>query len=292
MRNSFTKAAGTLQTCQPVTTSLRRILWPCLMAVTACVHFLCLDAHPLLRMVAICSVLLVGMKVIVLAEWGGKLALGRRLAFCFLWFGMEPVPFAAPARRLSWKKDTLLGLCCFTAGMVASVCVAQMQSPPLLLMFVPLSLAFHYGVLRLHTAFWRWRGIAIRPLFRNPLGCAGLADFWSKRWNLPFSQMMARAVQRPVAARLGRRAGILSVFLASGLLHELAITLPVRAGYGSPTLYFAAHGLLVLLERDNWPLWVKRMLALLLVTGPLPLLFPAEFTREVIVFTLNHLNPF
>jgi alginate O-acetyltransferase complex protein AlgI len=116
-----------------------------------------------------------------------------------------------------------------------------------------------------------------------------LADFWSKRWNLSFSQMMTRAVQRPVAKRFGKRIGVFSVFLVSGLLHELAITLPVQSGYGLPTLYFTAHGLVVLVERDTWPLWRKRILAITLVSAPLPLLFPEQFTQEVIIFTLNQL---
>ena len=267
----------------------RCLLWSGLIGLVGCVHLLFLDAVPFLRMVVICTTLLIGMKWIVLFEWGGQLTWRRRLVFCFLWFGMEPRPFAVKKRILCWKKDALVGMSCFLIGLLASVMVAHFDDVPLLLMFVPLSIAFHYGLLRLLTAWWRMRGIAVRPLFRNPLVCEGLADFWSKRWNLSFSQMMARTVHRPVANRFGRRVGIFSVFLVSGLLHELAITLPVQSGYGLPTLYFAAHGLVVLVERDSWPLWIKRSLAIAMVALPLPLLFPAQFTEEVIVFTLNQL---
>ena len=134
------------------------------------------------------------------------------------------------------------------------------------------------------------QGIPVRPLFRNPLVSRGLADFWAKRWNLSFSQMMARIVQRPLRAKFGKKPALFAVFLGSGLLHELAITLPVQSGYGLPTLYFTLHGIMVLLEKKTWPLCFSRIWALLLVAAPLPLLFPALFTEEVIQFTLSFLQ--
>ncbi len=270
----------------------RWVLWIGLMVMIAGVHFIHLSDPPFLRMVMICSVLLVGMKGIVLTEWGGGLNWWRRFIFTFLWFGMEPTPFDAKQRKLSWKKDAVTGVVCLLVGLAAGIAVAHMNDAPLLLMFVPLSLAFHYGLLRLLTAFWRMQGIAVRPLFRNPLVCRGLDDFWSRRWNLSFSQMMARTVQRPVTKQFSKRMGVFAVFVVSGLLHELAITLPVQSGYGLPTLYFTMHGLVVLIEKDDWPLWLKRTLAITLVAAPLPLLFPEKFTQEVIVFTLNQLAIF
>lgn len=77
------------------------------------------------------------------------------------------------------------------------------------------------------------------------------------------------------------------VFLVSGLLHEIAITLPVREGYGGPTLYFLMHGLAVRLERAGWPLWWKRLWTMLRIVGPLPLLFPDAFVQDVILRCLR-----
>lgn len=74
----------------------------------------------------------------------------------------------------------------------------------------------------------------------------------------------------------------MAVFLASGLLHELAITLPVRSGFGLPTLYFVLHGALVLLEKRRGRDFGK-IPALLAIVLPLGLLFPPEFQNEVIV---------
>lgn len=274
----------------------RFFLWVGMICVIASVHLLHLDTPAFGRMVVICAALLICMKGLVLAEWGGRLTWSRRFIFTFLWFGMDPIPFAAKKRRLTWKKDALIGVICFLVGIILSVgiahLVADLEANLVLIMFVPLSIAFHYGVLRLLAAFWRMQGIAVRPLFRNPLVSRGLADFWAKRWNLSFSQMMARAVQRPLRERVGRRPALFAVFLVSGLLHELAITVPVQSGYGLPTLYFVVHGLVVLLEKETWPLWLSRALSLILVTAPMPFLFPALFTEEVIIVTLNFLQIF
>ena len=91
---------------------------------------------------------------------------------------------------------------------------------------------------------------------------------------------------RPVAALAGESAGVMAVFVASGLLHELAITLPVRSGFGLPTVYFTLHGILTLLEKQcGRPL--GKISALLAVILPLGLLFPPEFQSEVIARCLG-----
>jgi alginate O-acetyltransferase complex protein AlgI len=54
--------------------------------------------------------------------------------------------------------------------------------------------------------------------------------------------MTAMAVHRPLQRRLGRGPALLGSFLVSGLLHEVAISLPVRAGWGLPKLYFLLQG--------------------------------------------------
>ncbi len=98
--------------------------------------------------------------------------------------------------------------------------------------------------------------------------------------------MMQRVAGRPVEKLWGKKAGIFGVFFVSGLLHEIAITLPVGSGYGLPTAYFAAHGLLVLLEGKLGKL-LGKVLALLAVGLPLSFLFPPEFQSEVIARCLQ-----
>jgi alginate O-acetyltransferase complex protein AlgI len=102
--------------------------------------------------------------------------------------------------------------------------------------------------------------------------------------------MTALGIYRPLSGRLGRKTALVAAFLASGLLHELAISVPVLAGFGLPLLYFLLHGTLVLAERGlEWAgravptwgwwahVWVLGWLAL-----PVPILFHAPFLRGVV----------
>jgi len=97
---------------------------------------------------------------------------------------------------------------------------------------------------------------------------------------------MQRLVGRPVEKILGQTAGLMAVFVVSGLLHEVAITLPVQAGIGLPTLYFTVHGLLVVTERKLGRS-LGKVLALFAVAFPLGVLFPPTFQTEVIARCLQ-----
>jgi alginate O-acetyltransferase complex protein AlgI len=79
-------------------------------------------------------------------------------------------------------------------------------------------------------------------------------------------------------------------FVASGVLHELAISVPVRAGYGLPMLYFALQGLLVLIEHQleragrpvsRWGAWAHVWVIAWLVI-PAPILFHQPFLAGTI----------
>ncbi len=47
----------------------------------------------------------------------------------------------------------------------------------------------------------------------------------------------------PLRSRVGASAAALLVFLLSGVIHELVISLPAHGGYGLPTGYFVVQGL-------------------------------------------------
>jgi hypothetical protein len=137
---------------------------------------------------------------------------------------------------------------------------------------------------------WRLAGVECRPLFRAPLAAPSLRAFWGRRWNLAFAEMTALIVYRPVARRLGTGLATAAAFLFSGLLHELAISAPVRAGYGLPLLYFALHGLLALAEQrleqhgmavERWG-WLGHVWTLGGLALPLPILFHPYFLRGVV----------
>ena len=272
---------------------LRRLAgWLILAALMAAADHVMADAAALLRMIGLCCVLLAARKGLVYAEWAGtrQLPLSRYLVFAFLCFGMDPGSFEKRRTGLDWKSDVRLGLLLMIIGTLGAWWVASTPWRLLLLMFLPLSLGFHFGALRVLKGALRAAGFPVRTLFPNVLETRGIGEFWSKRWNVGYSQMMQRLVGRPVQQKLGEGAGMMAVFLGSGVLHELAITLPVRSGFGLPTLYFTLHGLLTLLERRlGRP--IGKIPTLLAVILPLGLLFPPAFQKEVIarfleVFTI------
>ena len=275
---------------QPI--ALRRTLgWITLIALLVAADFAMKDAKPLWRMVALCCVLLGAMKGLVYAEWAvsRKLPLPRYGIFSFLWFGMDPESFRVRRKGLSWRNDILLGLLLMLIGTLGAWLVWAMDWRQILVMFLPMSLGFHFGALRVLKGGLRVAGFPVRTLFPNILETRGIGDFWSRRWNTGYSQMMQRLVGRPMERLFGESVGIMMVFMISGLLHEAAITLPVRSGYGLPTLYFTIHGFLTIIER-KWNRPIGKIPALLAVLLPLGWLFPPEFQTVAIAECLGVFN--
>jgi hypothetical protein len=256
-----------------------------------------------LRMLALCGAMLFAMKGLVLTEHrlagGARLGPWRWLGFTLLWPGMRPGPFAKTeigdgerTARLARRGalQLALGLALVLAARTAWRASASLAlAVPLLA--VGLSLTVHFGLFNLLAAAWRRAGVGVGPLFRAPLAATTLGAFWSRRWNLAFSELMQLVVARPLRPRYGERAAVVAGFVASGVLHELAISLPVGAGYGGPLAYFVLHGALVMVEpwlarRQRWlreggpwaRLWVLTWLA-----APLPLLFHAPFVAGALV---------
>ena len=262
--------------------------WSMLVAVVAGADFALSGNDPVFRMVGICCVLLGGMKGLVYAEWAGehRLTVTRYCVFAFCWFGMDPASFRTRRKGLSWMADVRLGLLLMLAGTLGAWLVWLMGWHQILIMFMPMSLGFHFGALRILKGGLRAVGFPVRTLFPNVLEAQGIGDFWSRRWNVGYSQMMQRLIGRPVEALAGANAGMMAVFVTSGVLHELAITLPVRSGFGLPTLYFILHGILALLEK-RWGRPCGKIPALLAVGLPLGWLFPSAFQQEVIAQCLG-----
>jgi len=265
-------------------TATRRIIgWLVLLWITATAHWVMIDETPLARMVGLCCVLLGGMKGLVYAEWATtqKLTLARYFVFSLLWFGMDPGSFSNRRNGLSFQHDVGLGIVLMVIGTAAAWIVWKMEWRHIFIMFLPMSLGFHFGALRVLKGMHRCCGFPVRTLFPNPLETTGVADFWGKRWNVGYSQMLQRVIGRPIARLIGDRAALMAVFVSSGLLHEIAITLPCRSGYGLPTLYFTVHGILTLLEK-SWNRPLGKLPTLLAVILPLPWLFPETFRTQVI----------
>lgn len=234
---------------------------------------------PFVRMAVIIVVLFATMKTIVLLMWRGCLTPSATAAF-FAFPGMRPATFGqrraadvrTPLRR--GIRNLIAGAALFA---LARAVASRSMIAGIIVALPAISLMFHFGLLAIATAFWRWRGFPAEDLFRQPWRAASLADFWSRRWNVGFSDMVAIVVQRPVAKRWGRRAAVAASFLASGVLHELAISVPAAGGYGLPLAYFAIHGALVAADvRGRFVTWLA-------LIAPLPLLFHPPFVRAIIV---------
>ena len=150
-------------------------------------------------------------------------------------------------------------------------------------------LALHFGALLIITPLWRRAGFDVAPLMDRPARSRSLAEFWGRRWNTGFSSAVRELVFVPLGRRFGASAALALVFLISGLIHDLVISIPARGGFGLPTLYFLVQLVGILIERTR----IARRLGLsrysvaaraytfALTILPLPLLFHAAFLRSV-----------
>lgn len=260
------------------------------------------DQPALLRMIVIVFLQLVSMKILVTVETysdTNRLKVFQWLAFALGWFGMRAAPFEQlPAAPLPYKKLIIKGMIRIGIGVVLlylSMIAAQSSTTanffiPQLLLLTGISLILHFGILNLSVAAWRAQGVNVQELFRSPYKSTSLREFWGKRWNLAFSEMTAQIAYRPLKQIMSTDNAMLLSFLLSGLLHEIAISLPVNAGYGLPMLYFTFHAAAMLAETKSTILqrllkrpmlshiWVMSLLIL-----PLPLLFHPAFIHQVLI---------
>lgn len=266
------------------------------------VHLLFPAAGPVVRMLALIATAFMAMKGIAaaasLAPGGPRLTVTQWLAFALAWAGMRPRPFtslgAAPlpgAWPLVWS-----GLSRLAAGLLLVLLArrlaagggetAWMNGVVSALLLTGFSLILHFGLLAINAGCWRLFGVNVSCLFKNPARSRSLEEFWSKRWNLAFSEMTSVAVFRPLKNKTGQTTALLGAFAFSGLLHELAISLPVQGGYGLPLLYFLVQGFGVVIEKRvlpaAHPLLARRLWVWAWLLIPLPLLFHARFLRQII----------
>jgi alginate O-acetyltransferase complex protein AlgI len=278
----------------------RVVAWTTLIAGSAVVGRAVAREAPGVRMLAWCTFGLLVLKVIVIFEERARgmasLSIGAWFGFLFGWPGMQPRIFAAPNVGPLPEAFALirggLGYATLGAALVLAARLAWTAIHSRLLatvLLLPgLSLIVHFGLFDVLAGAWRLRGVACDELFRAPWRSKNLGDFWSRRWNLAFSQMTSIAVYRPLAGRWGRGAALMAGFVVSGLLHEMAISFPVKAGYGLPLLYFVIHGALALVERElertgrRIPVAATRTWAFVWLVGPLPLLFHRHFLAGVV----------
>jgi len=155
-------------------------------------------------------------------------------------------------------------------------------------------LILHFGLFDFLSLAWRTLGFDARPIMDRPLRSASLGEFWGRRWNLAFTQSAHELVYRPLARRWGPRRALSATFLASGIVHDMAISLPAGGGFGLPTAYFLlqAAGLLV----EHSPLGRRlglhrglagRLFGAAVIVLPAAILFHPPFIHRVILPLLS-----
>jgi len=235
------------------------------------------------------------------AWWGQRniagASIGRNLGFLFAWPGMDAASFLDPNRRSApiEQKEWLWAAAKTACGAALLWGAARRANiaPSLLTGWagmVGMILILHFGTFHLLSLVWRSAGVDAPPIMQSPLSATSLSDFWGRRWNLGFRQLTHRLIFTPARARLGGPAAILLSFLASGVIHDLVISLPARGGYGLPTLYFLIQGAGVLIERSRAGAACGlrsglrgRLFALVCAGAPAYLLFHPLFVHRVIL---------
>lgn len=295
----------------------RRLIWPAwlvLMLVIPTIYCIFNHEHPVLKMLGIIATTFTAMKVITAAvdysDKKTKIKLIPWLAFALGWAGMRAQPFETlgnPALPNAWSMIRFgigrvvagLLLIALAHGIVAlhldSGLTYVLVSP---LLLIALSLVLHFGLLSIGAGQWRVMGVNTYLLFRQPAKSMSLTEFWGKRWNLAFIEMTSVAIFRPLRYKIGKQGAMVVAFLFSGVLHELALSVPVNSGYGLPMLYFIIQGIVLLIEKKlisteaaffKHPvlarIWVFTWLVL-----PMPLLFHTQFIK-LVVWPLAALAP-
>jgi hypothetical protein len=231
----------------------------------------------------------------------------RDMAYLLGWPGMDAKSFLARQDRPTGElrptaNAWLFAIAKFSIGAVALLAAAHLVDRTSgwlsgWLGMIGIAMVLHFGLFDLLSLAWRSFGVDARPVMDWPLLADSVSEYWGRRWNTAFRDLAHRYVFRPVSARCGAHWALGLVYLVSGLVHDLVISLPAGAGYGGPTLFFAIQAGGALAERSRpgrrwglgrgWSGWVFTMLLLL---APLPLLFHPPFFARIVLPMLRDLQ--
>ncbi len=182
----------------------------------------------------------------------------RDAAYLFGWVGLDAENFLDQTAKapepplISWIAAVLKTL----FGVVLLWALVPLVPPLQILLrgwvgLIGIVFLFHFGTFQLLALIWQRLGVNASPLMRAPAAATSLGDFWGHRWNSAFNRLMHHLVFRPLHRFAGPAGATMAVFLASGLIHELVISVPARGGYGLPTAYFLSQGIGLLVERSR-----------------------------------------
>ena len=161
---------------------------------------------------------------------------GRLAGYILLWPGLDAAAFCGPARAPQPRAREWIWAAAKTAlgaGLIWLGARLAWPAHPAASAWVAMAgvvLLLHFGAFELVSLGWRAAGVNAAAIMRSPLGATSLGRFWGGRWNRAFSDLMQPHFFVPWAKRFGARDAMLGVFLVSGLLHELVISVPARGG--------------------------------------------------------------
>jgi hypothetical protein len=221
----------------------------------------------------------------------------RSAAYLLAWPGMDADTFLqSDTRIVKPRLSAWLGAASVTALGVILFWVGARTLPatqPLLRGWtgmLGLVLLLHFGIFRLLALFWQSLGMNAVPIMSAPLASASLGEFWGRRWNLGFRDLAHHFLFVPAQKKLGTGTASFLVFVASGLIHDLVISLPAHGGFGLPTMYFAIQGVGLAIERSRSGKrlglrqgWRGRLFMAAITAGPAFWLFHRSFVLRVII---------
>lgn len=228
----------------------------------------------------------------------------RHLAYLFAWPGLDAKAFLdtrpLPTEQRPTPGEWLFAVAKLAFGALLIWGVVPHVEPDLprgWVGMVGLIFVLHFGSFHLVSCAWRAVGVDAKPLMAWPLLAANLGEFWGKRWNTAFRDLTHRFVFRPLTPRVGARWGIVAVFVFSGVVHDLVISLPPRGGYGLPTLYFLIQCAGLFAEKSKVGKrvglgagWRGRLFTALVVAAPVYWLFHPPFVLKVVLPFLHRLG--
>lgn len=233
-------------------------------------------------------------------------AISRSLAYLFAWPGMNANEFLCDTPQNRIQKPTAQEWVMAFTNLLFGIFLLWVVSP--LVSTVPILIRgwiglagivflFHFGLFSILSCYWRGKGIQAPPLMRNPLGSCKLSEFWGSRWNTAFRDLTRDYLFRPLSRRYSTTFAVFLGFLASGLIHDLVISVPAQAGYGLPTLYFLMQGIGIQWERSKFGRRMGidrastgRIFAGLLIILPAGLLFHQQFIERIVLPFLEVLS--
>lgn len=218
-------------------------------------------------------------------------------SYLFFWIGMDaeqffsPSPTGAVPRRSEWLWS--VGQLVVGAWLLVAVAPWLVESRPYVAGWTAMTgvvSILHFGLAHLLSLVWRSNGYSARPIMEKPALARSLSDFWGRRWNLAFRDVMHGFVFRPLAPIVGGVWGTVAVFVVSGVIHDAVISYTAGGGWGLPTLYFLIQAAALFVERSR----IGRRMGLgrgvmgwlfgvAVVVGPAGLLFHGPFVRNVVV---------